>query len=68
MIREYFEFDPKKGYPVGRDIYYECIECGSVIPSTPKDGLGCLCRNIFIDVDAGRVSVKRESQFRVFKK
>lgn len=66
MSRKYIQFDPTKGYPVGDNIFYECGECGGVIPSKPQDGIGCSCRNIFIDVDAGRVSIKDSSKFRVF--
>lgn len=36
MKRCYLEFDPLKGYPVGKNIYYECGICGDVIPSMPK--------------------------------
>ncbi|KUM52367.1 hypothetical protein AR688_08680 [Rheinheimera sp. EpRS3] len=66
--RRYLNFNLDHGYPVGKGIYYECIICGDVIPSHPEEGMGCSCRNIFIDVDAGRVSIKNESQFKAFEK
>ncbi|WP_367154090.1 hypothetical protein [Methylomonas sp. HYX-M1] len=66
MSRNYLQFDPDKGYPAREDIYYECGKCGGVIPSKPQGGIGCQCRNIFIDVDAGRVSIKDESKFKIF--
>lgn len=68
MGRNYLVFDPLKGYPSGKNVFYECERCGDSIPSQPDDGIGCSCRNIFIDVDAGRVSVKDETKFKVFEK
>lgn len=68
MRKNDLTFDPSLGYPQGSNIYYECGQRGAVIPSQPDDGIGCSCRNIFIDVDAGRVSVKDHSQFKVFTK
>lgn len=65
--RSYLNFDPVAGYPAGPDIFYECSKCGGVIPSEPKDGIGCSCRNIFIDVDAGRVSIRDDSMMKIFK-
>jgi hypothetical protein len=67
MKKDYLVFDPRNGYPRGKDIFYECERCGDIIPSQPEDGIGCTCRNIFIDVDAGRVSVKEATKFSVFK-
>lgn len=68
MKRKYLNFDPSKGYILGPNIFYECLRCGDVLPSQPEDGLGCSCRNIFIDVDAGRISVKDDSLLKIFEK
>lgn len=38
--------------PRGKDIYYRYAECGGVIPSDPKDNVGCPCGNIFTDFKA----------------
>lgn len=65
--RIYMPFDPAMGYPASKSIYYECGLCGDYIPSKPDRSIRCNCRNIVIDVDAGRVSVKNEEQFKVFK-
>jgi len=54
--------------PRGKDIYYRCAECGGVIPSNPKDNVGCPCGNIFIDFDYFRLAVKDLSKFDVVKK
>ena len=66
MKRNYVLFDVRTGYPTGDDLYYECGICGDALPSLPKDGLGCTCGNIFIDVDAGKVAVKDHSKIRAF--
>ncbi len=43
--------------PAGRDIYYLCSLCGDRIESTPIHGAACECRNIIVDVDAGRIAI-----------
>lgn len=60
-------FDPKKGYPIGKNLSYRCKTCGIVVPSQPADSMGCKCRNIFIDVDYARVSVKRDSDIELLE-
>lgn len=64
--RNVLNFEPSNGYPAGKNIYYECLRCGSVLPSQPEDNQACSCCNVVIDVDAGRVSIRDHSQFRVF--
>jgi hypothetical protein len=64
--RSYVPFDPRSGYPTGDNLYYECTICGDTLPSLPEDGIGCSCRNIFIDVDAGRMSVRDDSKIKLF--
>ena len=44
--------------PAGGDIYYLCSLCGDRIESIPIHGAACECRNIIVDVDAGRISIK----------
>jgi hypothetical protein len=66
-MKSYLNLDLNQGYPAGKDIFYECGQCGDVIPSQPKESLCCSCGNICIDVDAGRISVKDHSLFKVFR-
>jgi hypothetical protein len=66
MKKKYFDFDPSKGYPAGKTIFYECTNCASEIPSIPDRSIWCSCRNLSIDVDAGRISVDNESNLRAF--
>jgi hypothetical protein len=55
------------GYPAGPDIFYECGICGESVPSQPPDAEACSCRNIIVDADAGRVSVKDPSRFKAYR-
>lgn len=55
------------GYPAGSDIFYECKTCGDVIPSRPENAAACSCRNVIVDADAGRVSVKNKGKFRAYR-
>jgi hypothetical protein len=65
-MKTYITPDYKKGFPVSENLYYECIKCGEIIKSVPEDNVCCTCRNICIDIDAGRVSVKDESNIKIF--
>jgi len=65
--RSYVDFDQTIGYPGSKSLYFECGLCGDYIPSQPKESVSCKCMNILIDVDAGRVSVKKEKLIKVFK-
>lgn len=55
------------GYPAGNDIFYECGICGDSVPSKPRNAAACTCRNIIVDADSGRVSVKDKSKFRAYR-
>ena len=52
----------------GKDIFYKCNKCQSIIPSMPKDNTNCLCGNIGIDKDLNRLFVEDYSNFIVLKK
>jgi hypothetical protein len=54
--------------PIGREIFYQCGICQFIVPSTPKDSIGCLCNNIGIDKDLHRLFVKDYSNFIVLRK
>jgi hypothetical protein len=64
--KNYIPFNPSGGYPAGDEVYYECGVCGEEVPSMPKYATACKCRNIIVDVDAGRVSVRDIAKFHVF--
>jgi hypothetical protein len=51
--------------PRDHNLFYHCKECGDVIPSVPKDNVGCTCGNVIIDKDMHRLSVWDFGQFEV---
>lgn len=62
------QYDPMKSNPIGRGIFYLCEECGDRLDSAAEHAVACSCRNVVIDVDAGRISVKRpEKAFIVYE-
>ena len=67
--RKYISFTPNqpKGYPAGRKIYYECLECGSVVRSMPEYFDECQCGNIVVDSSGGRMSVEKPEFMKIFK-
>lgn len=67
MSRKYLFINPFGGYPTGPDIFNECGICGDSIPSQPENAVACSCRNIVVDADAGRVSVKDKGKFKVYR-
>ena len=64
--RKYHSFNAKLGYPAGSNLFYECTGCGEVMPSFPDDSIVCSCRNISIDIDYGRISIKNHDLVKVF--
>jgi hypothetical protein len=67
-LKRYIDFDPKQGYPAGKDITYECLACNATVSSLPTNDepWTCTCRNVRVDGDAGRVSVTNDAQLRAF--
>ncbi len=51
----------------GRDIYYKCEACDGILPSQPKDNVGCSCGNVFVDIDYFRLSIKDYDKFMVLR-
>ncbi len=52
----------------GKDIFYQCAKCQSIIPSLPKDNISCSCHTIGIDKDMNRLFVKDYSNFIILRK
>jgi hypothetical protein len=53
--------------PCKEGVFYECTKCGDVVPSKPGKTISCSCRNIFIDWDAGRISLLEPQLVRLFE-
>lgn len=64
--KQYLTFDPTKGFPAGEEIRYECLLCGDTLLSIPLHAVACKCRNVIVDVDAGRITVKDTNSFRAY--
>lgn len=54
--------------PRGRDIFYRCGRCADVVPSDPRDNVGCSCGNVFIDVDYFRLAIEDYKLVQVLRK
>ncbi|MHB8255490.1 MAG: hypothetical protein ACYDEV_17835 [Acidiferrobacter sp.] len=61
--KTYLAVDASNGYPAGEMIRYECLVCGDTLQSMPQHAIACKCRNVIVDVDAGRVAVKDSRKF-----
>lgn len=65
--REVF-FDESKGFPAGEGLYYECLLCGSRRSTFDvKDAGFCECRNLHVDVDYCRISVKTPGSVKLIE-
>mgnify|MGYP001302904743 CR=1 FL=1 len=64
--KRYLDFNPSNGFPAGEAVRYECLSCGDTLSSIPQHAVACRCRNVIVDVDAGRVTVKDMNNFRVY--
>ena len=54
--------------PKGEGLFYRCADCGVVIPSVPKDNIGCECGNVFIDKDYWRLIVVDPAKLEVLRR
>jgi hypothetical protein len=52
------DYNIDEALPFGKNIFYLCIKCRTIIESTPKEFCRCQCDNISIDVDSGRGGFK----------
>jgi hypothetical protein len=54
------------GWPSGEELFYECLKCGVIIPST-QDGQ-CECGGVYVDAGYGRAGADDISQVRLLKR
>lgn len=64
---KYQPFNPNRGYPFEPNHFYECLECGYLVPSNPEHAIACKCRNIIVDRDAGRCVVDNPKDIKYLK-
>jgi hypothetical protein len=68
MKKKYIKGDfTKKGYPFGKNIFYECEVCGSIVKSAPENLDECKCKNIIVDMGAGRIITRDDLKIKVFE-
>ena len=60
-------YDDTSGVPRDTDIWYHCTKCDGLIPSVPKDNVGCECGNVFIDRDYVRLAIENYGAFEVVR-
>lgn len=53
--------------PVSDRTFYQCVNCWSILRSTPSNNEYCTCGNVSIDVDAGRAGARKENLLRVLQ-
>ncbi len=56
-----------KGFPAGKDVFYLCLNCRSIIQSVPDTYSTCKCGNVFVDVDSGRGGANDVSNLLILK-
>lgn len=62
--RKLHDVDPGGEYARGPNLLYECLVCGAMLPSEPRHGLHCVCRNI--SIDTGQVSIRDSAKAKFF--
>ena len=60
-------FDDKVSNPRGVGIYYRCDICGDMLYSYSPHAVACSCRNLVLDVDAGRISAKAPNKVSIME-
>ncbi|WP_157395771.1 hypothetical protein [Pseudomonas sp. GM48] len=65
--KKYINFEASRGFPAGERIRYECEICGETLLSMPQNAAACKCRNIIVDADAGRISVKSPEKMKAYE-
>jgi hypothetical protein len=73
MKKEKFEtvddkITKKTRLPRDKNIFYQCLKCGEMVPSTPKESMGCKCGNVFIDKEYFRAIIEDYPQAAVIKR
>ncbi len=63
--RTYYQFQAANNYSAAKNLYYECIVCGNVIPSASGKEVSCKCRNLTVDA-SGHPTVQNHQKIKVF--
>lgn len=60
-------YDGQGGVPVGKEIFYLCLACRSVIPSAPSEATACPCGNVWVDAESARGGANEPSQWVILQ-
>lgn len=60
-------YEQGEGIPCGKDMFYLCLECKTVIHSVPESYQECKCGNVFVDADAGRGGAHTPDKLLILK-
>jgi hypothetical protein len=63
--RQYISFKPNEGWPAANDLFYECLECNTILSSV-IDG-DCQCHNLYIEAYSGRMGANKLENIRLFR-
>lgn len=61
------DYNHQEGIPTGKDVFYLCLNCSSIIQSYPDTYTTCKCRNVFVDVDESRGGANDISKLLILK-
>lgn len=61
------DYNHREGIPVGRDVFYLCLNCKSIIQSYPDTNATCKCGNVVVDIDASRGGANDISKLLILK-
>lgn len=62
------KYDITDKKPKGNGIFYQCLKCGTILPSNPSRPVRCECRNINLDPEMFKIGIREYSKFVVLKK
>ena len=54
--------------PIDKDIFYTCLICEGIIPSFPKEDVGCQCGNIAIDIVLHRLFIGNKEKLAIVRR
>ena len=61
------DYNHPQGIPTGKDVFYLCLNCKSIIQSYPDTYATCKCGNVVVDVDASRGGANDISKLLILK-
>jgi len=66
-VKKYLDFVPNGSLPPGKDKFLECLLCGETVPVYPEHNTRCMCQNIRVDMEYGRVAIRDWNAIKLFE-